>query len=165
MNEYPEFVFTCDSSLYYEWVEEIDPEMFERDPRARRRGPLPGRRRLVGRARLQHPGRRVVRPPGAVRQRYFLEKFGGSRRRRNVDPFGHNAMIPQILREERHGLLRLPAPGPHEKALPAPLFWWESPDGSRVLAYRIPHEYCAPREDLGDHLDKSIAQLPTGWPR
>ena len=29
MNEYPEFVFTCDSAAYYEWVEEIDPEMFE----------------------------------------------------------------------------------------------------------------------------------------
>jgi alpha-mannosidase len=54
-------------------------------------------------------------------------------------------------------------PGPHELALPGPLFWWESADGSRVLAYRLPHEYCAPREDLGNHLDKSIAQLPDRW--
>ena len=28
MTEYPEFIFTCDSAAYYEWVEEIDPEMF-----------------------------------------------------------------------------------------------------------------------------------------
>src|SRR5688572_20454696 len=28
MTEYAEFIFTCDSAAYYEWVEEIDPEMF-----------------------------------------------------------------------------------------------------------------------------------------
>src|SRR3954464_10481510 len=28
MTEYPEFIFSCDSAAYYEWVEEIDPEMF-----------------------------------------------------------------------------------------------------------------------------------------
>jgi alpha-mannosidase len=54
-------------------------------------------------------------------------------------------------------------PGPHEYRLPSPVFWWESADGSRVLTYRLPHEYCAPREDLGYHLDKSIAQLPERW--
>src|SRR5207237_5754776 len=51
-------------------------------------------------------------------------------------------------------------PGPHEHELPGPLFWWESPDGSRVLAYRIPHEYCSPGADLGYHVDKALAQLP-----
>ena len=30
MDEYPDFVFTCDSSLFFEWVEESDPELFER---------------------------------------------------------------------------------------------------------------------------------------
>src|SRR3954463_11623205 len=29
MAEYPEFIFTCDSAAYYEWVEEIDPAMFD----------------------------------------------------------------------------------------------------------------------------------------
>jgi alpha-mannosidase len=51
-------------------------------------------------------------------------------------------------------------PGPHEQVLPGPIFWWESPDGSRVLAYRIPHEYCAPGGDIGNHVDKALAQLP-----
>src|SRR4051812_19790195 len=26
--EYPEFVFTCDSSLFFAWVEESDPDLF-----------------------------------------------------------------------------------------------------------------------------------------
>jgi alpha-mannosidase len=32
-------------------------------------------------------------------------------------------------------------PGPKEKSIPADLFWWEGPDGSRVLTYRIPVSY------------------------
>ena len=37
------------------------------------------------------------------------------------------------------------APGRPRRQFESPIFWWESPDGSRVLAYRIPHEYCAPQ--------------------
>src|SRR5215210_4968158 len=30
LDEYPDFVFTCDSQLFFEWVEESDPALFER---------------------------------------------------------------------------------------------------------------------------------------
>ena len=32
-------------------------------------------------------------------------------------------------------------PAPHEKKLPADLFWWEGPDGTQVLTYRIQFSY------------------------
>ena len=32
-------------------------------------------------------------------------------------------------------------PLPHAKKLPDSLFWWEGPDGSRLLAYRLPFSY------------------------
>jgi alpha-mannosidase len=32
-----------------------------------------------------------------------------------------------------------------------------------VLAYRIPHEYCAPRDDLGEHVERSLATLPADF--
>mgnify|MGYP001579762378 CR=1 FL=1 len=32
-------------------------------------------------------------------------------------------------------------PGLREKTIPADLFWWEGPDGTRVLTYRIPISY------------------------
>ena len=32
-------------------------------------------------------------------------------------------------------------PGPHEKSIPADLFWWEGVDGTRVLTYRIQASY------------------------
>jgi alpha-mannosidase len=30
LDEYPEYVFTCDSALFFAWVEESDEELFER---------------------------------------------------------------------------------------------------------------------------------------
>jgi alpha-mannosidase len=164
MNEYPEFIFTCDSAAYYEWVEEIDPEMFaEIQVRV-----AEGRWELVGGWWVEPdcnlPGGESFVRQALIAQRYFLERFGRiATVGYNVDPFGHNGMLPQLLRRSGMDSYVFMRPGPHEYRLPAPIFWWESPDGSRVLAYRLPHEYCAPREDLGYHLDKSIAQLPEHW--
>src|SRR3954467_10816480 len=72
-------------------------------------------------------------------------------------------MLPQLLRRAGMDSYVFMRPGPHEYRLPGPIFWWQSPDGSRVLTYRLPHEYCASGEDLGYHLDKSIGQLPEHW--
>ncbi|HEX5013350.1 MAG TPA: glycoside hydrolase family 38 C-terminal domain-containing protein [Candidatus Limnocylindrales bacterium] len=164
MKEYPEFIFTCDSVAYYEWVEEIDPEMFEEI----RERVAEGRWEVVGGWWVEPdcnlPGGESFVRQALLGQRFFLEKFGRiATVGYNVDPFGHNAMLPQLLRRSGMDSYVFMRPGPHELKLPAPVFWWQSPDGSRVLAYRLPHEYCAPREDLGYHLDKSIAQLPERW--
>ena len=93
-------------------------------------------------------------------QRYLHEKFGiTATTGANIDSFGHNATIPQILAKSGCDSYVFLRPGPKEKDL-GPLFWWESPDGSRVLAYRIPHEYCAPKDDIGEHVEKAVATLP-----
>ena len=164
MKEYPEFIFTCDSAAYYEWVEEIDPAMFEEI----KERVADGRWELVGGWWVEPdcniPGGESFVRQALVSQRYFLEKFGRiATVGYNVDPFGHNGMLPQLLTRAGMDSYVFMRPGPHEYRLPAPVFWWESADGARVLAYRLPHEYCAPREDLGHHLDKSIAQLPERW--
>jgi alpha-mannosidase len=164
MLEYPEFIFTSDSAAYYAWVEEIDPGMFaEIQERV-----AEGRWEITGGWWVE-PDCNLPSGESFVRhalysQRYFADRFGriavvGY----NVDPFGHNGMLPQLLRRAGMEAYVFMRPGPHEKTLPGPLFWWESPDGTRILTYRLPHEYCSPREDLGYHLDKSIAQLPPEW--
>src|ERR687885_964312 len=139
MAEYPEFVFTCDSVCYLQWIEESDPELFARI-RAR-----------VDDGRLQVTGGWWVEPDcnipsgeSFVRQalygqRWLRDRFGitattGS----NVDPFGHNATIPQLLRKA--GM------------------------DSYVFLRPVPHEYCSPRGDIGHHVDKSLAQLPKDRP-
>jgi alpha-mannosidase len=164
MNEYPEFIFTCDSVAYYEWIAEIDPAMFA-EIQAR---VAEGRWELVGGWWVEPdcnlPGGESFVRQALIGQRFFLEHFGRiATVGYNVDPFGHHGMLPQLLRRSGMDSYVFMRPGPHELPLPAPVFWWESPDGSRVLTYRLPHEYCAPREDLGHHLDKSIAQLPERW--
>jgi alpha-mannosidase len=161
LDAYPEFVFTCDSSLFFAWVEESDPALFERI----RAHVADGRFQIVGGWWIEPdcniPGGESFVRQALYGQRYLHERFGliattGA----NLDSFGHNATIPQILRKSGCDSYVFLRPGPAEKTLESPIFWWESPDGSRVLAYRIPHEYCAPKDDIGEHVEKAIATLP-----
>jgi alpha-mannosidase len=165
MREYPEFVFTCDSVLYLAWVEEHDPDLF--DAIAKR--VAEGRWQIVGGWWIEPdcnlPGGESFVRQALYSQRWLKERFGvtvtvGC----NVDPFGHNASLPQLLRKAGIDAYVFMRPGPHEMTLPGPYFWWESPDGSRVLTYRIPHEYCSSGTDLGYQIDKSLAQLPPDAP-
>ncbi len=161
LEEYPDFVFTSDSVVFFQWVEETDPQLFEQI----RERISDGRWQVIGGWWVE-PDCNIPAGESFVRQalygqRYLLERFGiTATTGANVDSFGHNATIPQFLRKSGMDSYVFLRPGPHELALPGPTFWWESPDGSRVLAYRIPHEYCAPRADLGYHVDKALAQLP-----
>lgn len=164
LNEYPNFVFTHTSVLFLQWVEESDPELFEQI-RARI---AEGRWQVVGGWWIEPdcnvPGGESFVRQGLYGQRYLKEKFGiVSTTGANLDSFGHNASLPQILRKSGMDSYVFMRPKPEENgAVPGPLFWWEAADGSRVLAYRIPHEYCAPRDDLGDHVEQSLATLPEG---
>jgi len=85
-------------------------------------------------------------------QRYFLKRFGRCARvGYNVDSFGHNAMLPQILKKSGMDSYVLMRPHAHELSLPGSRFWWQSPDGSRVRTFRIPTCYnnaeCSGQED------------------
>jgi alpha-mannosidase len=161
LDEYPDFVFTCDSSLFFQWVQESDAELFQEI----RRHVAGGRFQIVGGWWVEPdcniPGGESFVRQALYGQRYLRETFGVTATvGANLDSFGHNATIPQILAKSGCDSYVFLRPGPKEKELDAPLFWWESPDGSRVLAYRIPHEYCAPKDDLGEHVEKAVASLP-----
>jgi alpha-mannosidase len=160
MEEYPDFIFTCDQIVLLSWVEEQDPELFARI------------QERVAEGRWVNAGGWWVEPDnnmpmgesfarqGLYGQRYLLSRFGTlAQVGMNVDPFGHNGMLPQILRGHRLDSYMFLRPGKHESDLDDSLFWWEAPDGSRVLAYRIPFEYCSPPGDVAWQTEKSIAQL------
>jgi alpha-mannosidase len=160
LDEFPEYVFTCDSSLFFAWVEESDPELFARV----KAHVESGRFQVIGGWWIEPdcniPGGESFVRQALYGQRYLHEKFGiTATTGANLDSFGHNGTIPQILAKSGCDSYVFLRPGPAEKDLP-PLFWWESPDGSRVLAYRIPHEYCAPKDDIGEHVQTAIATLP-----
>ncbi len=161
MDEYPGFVFSGSSAAFYAWLRDTDPGMFER-VRARVRE---GRWEIVGGWWIQ-PDANVPCGESLARQalygqRFFQEAFGVTATvGYNPDTFGHAGGLPQILRGaglSRYCFLR---PGPHEKTLPGNVFWWESPDGSRVLAARIAHSYGSWAEQLGDHIQACHAARP-----
>jgi alpha-mannosidase len=162
MDENPDFVFTHTSVLFLQWVEESDPELFARI----RERVAEGRWQVVGGWWIEPDcnipsGESFVRQ-GLYGQRWLLDRFGFiATTGANLDSFGHNASLPQILRRSGLDSYVFLRPKPDENPdVPGPLFHWAAADGSRVLAYRIPHEYCAPRDDLGDHVAKSLETLP-----
>ncbi len=160
LNEYDDFLFVSSSAVCYEWVERSDPAMFE-EIRARVRE---GRWEIVGGWWLQ-PDCNIPSGESFVRQalygqRYFKEKFGVTARvGYNVDSFGHHGMLPQLLKGSGLDYYVFMRPGPHEKGLPGRLFKWQSDDGSSVLAFRIPFEYCTWGADLEKHIRRCAAEL------
>lgn len=142
MNEFPEFIFTCACASYYKWVEENAFEMFEEIKERVKEG----RWVIAGGWWIQPdcnmPSGESFARHGLYSQRYFKEKFGVTAKvGYNVDSFGHNGMLPQILKKSGMDYYIFMRPENHEKALPGNLFWWESSDGSRVMAFKIPFSY------------------------
>ena len=100
MDEDEEFVFTCSSAAFFEWVEKNNPAMFEE----LKKRVQEGRIELVGGWWVQ-PDCNILSGEGLIRQglygqRYFLKKFGKTATTGyNVDSFGHNGNLPQILKK------------------------------------------------------------------
>ena len=163
MNEDEAFVFTCSSAAFFEWVEKNNPAMFEE----LKKRVQEGRIELVGGWWVQ-PDCNIPAGEGLIRQglygqRYFLEKFGKTATTGyNVDSFGHNGNLPQILKKsglDRYVFMR---PMPLEKGLPGRIFQWKSMDGSKVMAYRIPYEYCTWGKDLEKYVGRLKCELLDG---
>lgn len=160
LNEDPDFLFVSSSAAFYAWVEQIEPAMFE-EIRARIRE---GRWEIVGGWWIQPdcniPGGESFVRQGLYGQHYFRAKFGTvARVGYNVDSFGHHGALPQILKRSGLDSYIFMRPSPQEKGLPARLFWWESDDGSRVLTYRLPFEYCTWGKELDLHVRRCAAEL------
>ncbi len=158
--EYDDFIFVSSSAAFYEWVEKSDPQMFaEIQQRV-----AEGRWEIVGGWWIQPdcnlPGGESFARQALYGQRYFREKFGVTARvGYNVDSFGHHGMLPQLLKKSGLDSYVFMRPQPHEKGLPARLFWWESDDGSRVLTLRLPFEYCTWGKELDKHIRRCAGEL------
>ena len=151
LKEYNDFVFTCSSAAYYKWVEDIDPQMFEEIKAMVKKGrwvPVNG---WWVQPDCNMPSGESFARQALYSQLYYYEKFGViCKTGYNVDSFGHNGMLPQILKKSGMDNYVFQRPGTHENdEIPENLFWWDSPDGSRVMAYRIPNGYVAHgKEDI-----------------
>ncbi len=142
MEEFPEYIFTCAGACYYKWIEESEPEMFS-EIRARIRE---GRWIPVGGMWIQPdcnlPSGESFARHFLYSQQYFYSRFGAiTRVGYNVDSFGHNGMLPQLLRKSGMDSYVFLRPDETEKDLPGSVFRWHSPDGSCVTAFRVLYNY------------------------
>jgi alpha-mannosidase len=157
MNEYPQYTYTQSAAAYSEWMCEKYPAICgEIQDRVKE-----GRWEMVGGMWVE-PDLNMPDGESLVRQlligkRYFKDKFGADVRIGwNPDSFGYNWQLPQIYK--RSGIdyfVTQKMDWNDTNHLPFKLFWWESPDGSKVLTY-FPHDY-----DLGiepEALAKDVAQ-------
>lgn len=74
----------------------------------------------------------------------------------NPDSFGHAAGLPTILKHAGYGYYVFQRPGDKENTLPH-VFWWEGPDGSRLLTNRIWRGYDGDADDIKRMVDGAFA--------
>ena len=160
MDEFPEFTFTASSAAFYEWVEQVDPLLFAEIQRR----VAQGRWRLAGGWWIEPdcniPGGESFVRQALYGQRYFQSRFGQTARTGYCpDSFGHNGMLPQILKKSGLDFYVFMRPMPHEMALPGRVFWWQAPDGSRVLTCRLPIQYGTWSEGIEEHLRRCAGEI------
>lgn len=168
MAETPGFVFAAAQAAVYEWLDRCEPEML-----AEIRGRVQeGRWVITGGWWMQPdcnlPSGEAFARQSLYAQRFFQEKLGAMARvGYNVDSFGHNAMLPQILKLSGLDYYVMMRPGPHEKPdLPGPLFIWEAPDGTQMLTYQIPESYNSGAfgPELADKVERTAGLLSERLP-
>ncbi|MGA2345886.1 MAG: alpha-mannosidase [Candidatus Sulfotelmatobacter sp.] len=143
MREYPDFKFTMSSARTYEWMQEKYPDLFKQiEQRVKE-----GRWEVIGGMWVE-PDLNMPDGESLVRQilvgkRYFQKNFGVDVKIGwNPDSFGYNYQLPQIYKKSGMDyFVTQKLLWAHEfTVFPYKLFWWQAPDGSRLLTY-FPHDY------------------------
>jgi alpha-mannosidase len=148
LDEHPDCVFTASSAAHHEWMELHDPAMFERI----RSAVAAGRWCVVGGMWIEPdcnlPSGESFCRQLLIGQRYFQGAFGRMAKvGYNVDSFGHDAGLPQILALSGLSGYVMMRPNDEELSLPGRAFRWRGPSGSSVVTYRIPFEYATDSAD------------------
>ncbi|OGS19822.1 MAG: hypothetical protein A2252_08685 [Elusimicrobia bacterium RIFOXYA2_FULL_39_19] len=137
MKEYPGFTYTQSQALVYEWMEEKYPKIFNGIKRAVKKGSW----EIIGNMWVE-PDCNIPDTESMARQffygnKYFREKFGiKSKIGWIVDSFGYNWNLPQFFKQcgiENFITQKISWNDTNE--FPYHIFWWEAPDGSKVLTY------------------------------
>jgi alpha-mannosidase len=163
MREYPDLTFTMATANAYWWMEEKYPEMFaEIQQRVKE-----GRWEIVGGMWVE-PDLNLPDGESLTRQllygkRYFKQKFGVDVKIGwNPDSFGYNWQLPQIYKKAGIDYFVTQKIYWNDTTkFPYKLFWWQAPDGSRLLTY-FPHDYANPIDPVRMGNDLSM-YAPAMW--
>jgi len=136
--KYNAFVFNHNEVILYKWVQEYEPQLFERIRKLVKQG----RWHIMGGWYLQ-PDCNMPSGESFIRQiqfgkNYFKTEFGVEPTTAiNFDPFGHTRGLVQILAKCGHDSYLFGRPTPPWQDLPAEEFTWVGLDGSKVIATRF----------------------------
>jgi alpha-mannosidase len=142
MNEYPSYTFTQSAAAYNDWMARDYPEI---DAQIKKRI-REGRWEVVGgmwvEPDLNMPDGESTARSLLIGKRWYQQHYGVDVRIGwNPDSFGYNWQLPQIYKKSGVDYFVTQKMAWNDtNQLPFKLFWWESPDGSKVLTY-FPHDY------------------------
>ena len=158
MREYPDFHFTMSSARTYLWIEEKYPDLFQEIQKRAKEG----RWEVIGgmwvEPDLNMPGGESLTRQILVGKRYFQRKFGVDVKIGwNPDSFGYNWQLPQIYKKSgiEYFVTQKLLWAHDYTTFPYKLFWWESPDGSKILTY-FPHDYAGGIDPVSLGQDLSV---------
>jgi alpha-mannosidase len=141
MEMYPDFHYSQSAPQYYEWVMEDDPALFEKILDFEKKGQW----EIVG-GQWVEPDNNMPDGESFVRQRllgmrFYKEHFGHMPDISwLLDSFGYQWNLPQILAKSGARYFWTNKLTWNDTTVyPFHLFWWQAPDGSRVLAYFCKH--------------------------
>ncbi len=138
--DFPELTYTHSSPALFEWLEHNRPELFPQIQAKVKEGSW-----SIDAGFWIEPELNIISGESIVRQilygqRYCQEKFGQiSKVAWLPDSFGFCWQLPQLLIQggiETFATLKLSWNDATE--FPHQLFWWQSPDGSRILSLMLP---------------------------
>ena len=144
MNEYPDYTFSQSAAQFNAWIADKYPEMNQQIKQRIKEG----RWEIVGgmwvEPDLNMPDGEAQVRSIQVGKRWFQKEYGVDVRIGwNPDSFGYTWQLPQIYKKSGIDYFVTQKTGWNDtNQFPFKLFWWESPDGSKVLTY-FPRDYAS----------------------
>ncbi|MBZ5536328.1 MAG: hypothetical protein LAO31_10270 [Acidobacteriia bacterium] len=142
MQARPDFTYTQSSAAYYDWMEQLYPDVFSSIQQRVKEG----RWEVVGGMWVEPdcnlPSGESWAHHLLYAKRYFKQHLGADVTVGwNPDSFGYNWNMPMMYRNAGIDAFITQKIGWNESnVFPYHVFWWEGPDGSRVLCY-FPFDY------------------------
>lgn len=155
-----DYIFCHNEVLIYRYIERYDPPLFQKIKDLVRTGKW----HIMGGWYLQ-PDCNMPSGESMVRQilvgrRYFMEQFNACPTTAiNVDPFGHNRGLVQIMTKCGQDSYLITRPSRHQFPTDSDQFWWEGYDGSRVKVNRV-ESYNTPLGQAAFHIARKANDQP-----
>jgi alpha-mannosidase len=163
---YDTYIFNHNEAALYEWIKEVDSELFERIQKLVKIGKW----KIVGGWYIQ-PDCLLPKGESFIRQimrgkRFFMDEFGVNiNLATNYDSFGHARGLVQILKNSGYEYYLVCRPLPDYMTLESDDFIWVGFDESEILVHRASEFYQSFRGQAKAKVEKYLLQKPTENPQ